>query len=362
MKPVKSTAFPSLRLLALVVALTCLPAMADEYNEVSQLVNAGKLAEALTRTEKYLGTQGKDTQMRFLKGVIQRDSGKTSEAIATFTKLTEDHPELPEPYNNLAVLYAGQNQFDKARAALEMAIRTNPSYATAHENLGDIYSKLASQAYNKALQLDTANQAVPPKLALIRKIFSTNASQAQRQVSAPSAAVTSTAPPAKVVSAAPTPVVMSPAVPLAVQASTPPVVIAPKTVTSAPSSKPVSPVTVATQASGQSHEVEAAVAKWAKAWSARDVKSYLASYGKDFEPPGSISRKNWEEERQVRITSKSSITVRVDNLNVRVNGNHATAKFRQSYKAGELAVSSVKSLDFAKVGEHWLIVKETVGN
>ena len=94
--------------------------------------------------------------------MIQRESGKPTDAIATFTKLTEDYPELPEPYNNLAVLYAGQSQFDKARAALEMAIRTNPSYATAHENLGDVYAKLASQAYNKALQLDAANAACRP--------------------------------------------------------------------------------------------------------------------------------------------------------------------------------------------------------
>ena len=71
------------------------------------------------------------------------------------------------------MLYANQNQLDKARTALEMAIRTNPSYATAHENLGDIYAKLASQAYNKALQLDAANAtSVKPKLALIRELFS----------------------------------------------------------------------------------------------------------------------------------------------------------------------------------------------
>ncbi len=95
-------------------------------------------------------------------------------AISTFTKLTEDYPELPEPYNNLAVLYAGQGQYDKARMALEMAIRTNPSYSTAHENIGDVYARLASQAYNKALQLDSSNMAVPPKLALIREVFKPN--------------------------------------------------------------------------------------------------------------------------------------------------------------------------------------------
>ncbi|MDB5856439.1 MAG: hypothetical protein JWQ76_128, partial [Ramlibacter sp.] len=149
-------------------------ARADEYSDVNQLLRSGKLAEALGKADQHLAAKPKDPQMRFMKGVIQTESGKTNDAIATFQKLTEDYPELPEPYNNLAVLYAGQAQFDKARAALEMAIRTNPSYATAHENLGDVYAKLASQAYSRALQLDAGNAQVQPKLALIRELFSTS--------------------------------------------------------------------------------------------------------------------------------------------------------------------------------------------
>ena len=153
------------------LACVAVPAHADDYGDVGQLMRSGKLAEAMVKADAYLVTNPRDPQMRFLKGVIQRDTGKPADAITTFTKLTEEYPELPEPYNNLAVLYAGQSQFDKARAALEMAIRTNPSYATAHENLGDVYAKLASQAYNRALQLDSANAGVPPKLALIRELF-----------------------------------------------------------------------------------------------------------------------------------------------------------------------------------------------
>src|SRR5438093_2806195 len=77
---------------------------------------------------------------------------------------------MPEPYNNLAVLYAGQGDYQKARKALETAIRTHPSYAVAHENLGDIYATLASQAYDKALQLDSGNAAARKKLALIKEL------------------------------------------------------------------------------------------------------------------------------------------------------------------------------------------------
>jgi tetratricopeptide (TPR) repeat protein len=146
-------------------------ARADEYGDVNQLLRNGKLQDALNKADQYLAGKPKDPQMRFLRGVVLTEAGRGNEAIAAFQKLTEDYPELPEPYNNLAVLYAGQAQFDKARAALEMAIRINPSYATAHENLGDVYAKLASQSYSRALQLDAGNTAVPPKLALIRELF-----------------------------------------------------------------------------------------------------------------------------------------------------------------------------------------------
>jgi Flp pilus assembly protein TadD/ketosteroid isomerase-like protein len=337
MKHVRSPILMPLRIVAVSAALLFSQAHADEYADVSQLVRAGKLQDALTKADVYLAAKPKDPQMRFLKGVIQRDSGKTPEAITTFTKLTEDFPELPEPYNNLAVLYAGQSQFDKARTALEMAIRTNPSYATAHENLGDVYAKLASQAYNKALQLDTGNTAVPPKLALIRELFSATGAKGVRP--SPVTPVAPTTP-----AATPTPV---PAVAPTHAASTP-------ISTPAPASPAV--------AGNATKDAEAAVRAWASAWSSKDVKGYLASYGKEFNPPGSMSRSAWEEERKQRIVGKSKISVGLENLNVVVNGNKATAKFRQDYKAGELAVSSRKTLELVKSSDRWHIVKESTGN
>ena len=201
-----------LRLMALSVAVAAAlsaplaMAQADDYAEVNRLMRAGQLSDALTKVDAYLSAKPKDPQMRFLKGVIQTEGGKPADAIATFSKLTEEFPELPEPYNNLAVLYAGQSQFDKARAALEMAIRTNPSYATAHENLGDVYAKLASQAYSKALQLDAGNAAVAPKLSLIRNLFGTDTKTARAPAPAPTAVAAATpAAPAAKPAAAPAP-------------------------------------------------------------------------------------------------------------------------------------------------------------
>lgn len=158
-------------MLLLAAAFCMSAAHADDYADVNRLINAGQLTQALTQADAYLAASPKDPQMRFLKGVAQTQAGKPEEAIALFTQITADYPELPEPYNNLAVLYARQGQLDKARAALEMAIRNNPAYAIAHENLGDVYAQLASQSYNRALKLDTGNPSVRPKLALMRQLL-----------------------------------------------------------------------------------------------------------------------------------------------------------------------------------------------
>lgn len=158
------------RLAAVTALLGGSMAHADDYSDVMQLLRIQKTADAITRADKYLATAPRDPQMRFLKAVALSESGKPAEAIALFTQLTQEYPELPEPYNNLAVLYASQNQLDKARIALEMAVRNNPSYATAHENLGDIYVRLANQAYTKALQLDPNGATAKPKLALLREL------------------------------------------------------------------------------------------------------------------------------------------------------------------------------------------------
>lgn len=343
MKQFSSAIFTTLRLLALAAACISLNAHADEYDAVSQLLRTGKFTEALSKADSYLVTKPRDPQMRFLKGVIQRNLGKHAEAITTFTKLTEDHPELPEPYNNLAVLYAGQNQFDKARAALEMAIRTNPSYATAHENLGDVYARLASEAYNKALQLEGANPAVQPKLALIRELFKPNS---KGQPAGVTAAATTPA-------AAAAPVAAAPLMAAPVVAATSPAVAA--STSAAPASK-------AALGDSAVKEAEAAVLAWAKAWAAKDMSAYLGAYGKEFTPSGNQARKAWEEERRNRIVGKSSISVKLENLNVTVNGTKAVAKFRQNYKADSLAVSSRKTLELLKTGERWLIVRESTGN
>jgi Flp pilus assembly protein TadD len=168
----KHAAFSRLSIaFALLFSLWASVAHANDYDEVNLLLRQGKSAEALAKADTYIAGKPRDPQMRFLRGVILTEQNKQADAITAFTQLTQDFPELSEPYNNLAALYASQSKFDQARAALEQAIKLNPNYATAHENLGDVYARLAAQEYVRAQQFASTNGSVAPKLSLIRQIF-----------------------------------------------------------------------------------------------------------------------------------------------------------------------------------------------
>lgn len=340
-----------LRALLAVVSLgIAISASAADHATVNQLLRSGKLPEAMAAADQFLGTRPRDLQMRFLRGVILAESGRNADAIAVFVKLIEEYPDLPEPYNNLAVLYAAQGQHDKARGVLEAAIRTNPSYATAHANLGDVYARLASQAYSKALQLDASQTDVQPKLALIKELFAPAAGKPAPQVAAAST-LAAPAPPR------PTSPPVSSATPPAPPAPAPAAAAAPQ---SAASSRGAA-AAVAVTDNTSTREIEAAVNEWAAAWSARNIQAYLNAYGKDFAPPGKMTRKAWEDERRSRILGKSRISVKLSGLTVAVDGPKALAKFKQAYSADKLSVSSRKVLELVKSGNRWVIVRESTG-
>ncbi len=407
-----------------IVASLCLfaPAYADEIADVGKLAKAGKVVEALSKANEYLAKHPADPQMRFMKGVLLTEQNKSEEAIAVFTKLTEDYKDLPEPYNNLAVLYAASGQYDKARIALEKAIRTNPSYMTAYENLGDVYGKMASQAYDKALALGANNTPAKSRLTLLRSFSSTTGAkgngpelipappapaaapapapqvaQAGRPVAPPlisqipadsgkntmltripALSVTPPAPapakpaPAPVPVPTPAPAAAKPAVPVPLPVPVPaktepakpaPVVAKPEPVKVEPP-KPAKPE-APKPAKPDTTERDAVLAQvngWAKAWAAQNVDSYLGYYGRDFEPPKGMTHKQWAEERRSRIEGKGRIRVEISSPEVVVTGNTAKVTFRQTYESDRLTARSRKVLVLTKNGGKWQIKQESSGS
>ena len=336
------------------LAATTFAAPADDFSEASKLFKAGQYEPALARVNKAIAAKPKDPEARFLKGLILTEQGNSKEAVDVFLKLTQDYPALPEPYNNLAVIYASQGEYEKARIALERSIHTHPSYATAYENLGDVYARLASQAYDKALQIDSKNKGAQGKLALARELVGGTPRSAPQEVAA--AAVkqaASVGPPSEL----PPPQAAKPQPPAPTQIASASQGTAPQAATTVKT--PARPAS-GNNAAGVEGEVRKALDGWVQAWSRKDADAYLARYAKDFVPPKGQSRAQWERTRRERISAPKSISVSVSSVQVASsNGVRATATFRQHYRSDVFTGSSRKTLVFVKDGEQWLIKQES---
>ena len=316
--------------LILCAALFGTPALAagDESAEISRLLQAGQLADAMKRVDAGLAQKPNDARLRFSKGIILAQQNKATDAIAVLLKLTEDFPDLPEPYNNLAVLYAANGQYESARIALDKAIANNPGYGMAHENLGDVYAELASQAYEKAARID-GSAGAKAKVAAIRN-------NVQNAAPGIVAKQTSTQTGKTVVAAADT--------------SVAPAVKSPSVKTAADTAR-----------SADQDAVLAAVNAWAGAWSARDVKAYLDFYSADFLVPRGMTRDKWTAERTDRITGKQRISVKVESPKVMVDGDRATVHFRQEFSSDKLKSTDQKTLTLIRRDGAWRIREEKVG-
>jgi len=320
---------------------------------IQSLIEKGRYPDAISLADQDLVSTPKDPQTRFLKGIALTELDRSEEAIAVFKQLTEDYPELPEPYNNLAVLYAQQKQFDKAKSALEMAIRTHPSYATAHENLGDVYARLAKQAYDKALQIDSANVAAQSKLALIRQLMTVSNPAGKALVAAAAAPAVSPMPAA---TPRPTP---APAPVAPPEPAPEPVVVA----TPAPTPAPAQTTAQPAAAPQDTQAIERTVLAWAQAWASKDVPAYLSHYAPDFDPPGGKSIARWKTERQQRVGDKpGEISVDIQDLSIDITGKtSASAVFRQEYRSSTFDGSTFKTLELVLEKGQWLIKRELIG-
>lgn len=338
--------------LSLGAAVFSATAHAQTLPEIKKLVSQGQVKEALNQSTAYIAKYPKDPQGRFTHGLILADLGRIPEAIEVFSKITTDFPELPEPYNNLAVLYAQQKQYDKARSALEMAIRTHPSYATAHENLGDIYAKLASQAYGKALQLDSSNTATQTKLAMITELMGTGA---KPKTSPPPAKLAEAKPQPETANSAAKPTTAQPPAPM-VEAKS-----APKSEPLAEPKEPKRTDPSITKANEATKGVKDAINGWANAWSDQNTKSYLGHYASNFILPAGTNRKEWEAERKKRIEAPKSISVSAQILDIKVENDSATVVIRQNYKSSSLQSSTKKTLRLTRTpANKWLITEERI--
>ena len=273
-------------------------------DEAQALMAQGQFDQALARLDKHLSSAPQDAEARFTRGLVLVRLNRNDDAAKAFVDLTRDYPQLPEPYNNLAVIYAQQGEYDKAREALEAALATHPSYPVAHENLGDIYAALSAAAYSRALTLDQNNASVKAKLALVNQLDRLADSGVTVSARAP--------------------------VPVETSGTAP-----------------------------DENGITLVVQNWAAAWSAKDVDKYLAFYAAEFAPEGGTSRQAWEAQRRSRIAKPKEIRVAVSDLKISpLASGRVQVTFQQDYQSDTLSNRSTKVLELAQAKGQWQIRRE----
>ena len=298
-------------------------ALGDELQDVKSLLHKGKLVDALSQANKLLEKRPADPSIQFVKGLILSEQKKTSEAINVFAKLTQEHPDFPEPYNNLAVLFALDGQYAKAQLALETALKVNPKYTTAQENLGDVFLQSALQAYVDAAKSDGGSVGLRAKLRSVRGTLGMAPNEvvgdkrgtggARRAESAPPSATGEVA--------------------------------------STAGAKPI-------DSQMERELVLKVVDQWVKAWTRKDISAYFATYAPDFRPAHGQTREQWQKNRRLRINKKDQIDIQVVSPSVTVEDRTAVVNFQQVYMAGKISSNARKSLTLKNDSGTWKIFQE----
>ena len=317
--------------------LLTVPAYAATALEQAQtLIKSGKNEQALGMITSVLEKEPQHIEARFMQGILLTRLNRIEEAEQAFIRLTQDKPELPEPYNNLAVIYAAQGKFEEARHALTQAINTHPSYATAHENLGDIYAKMASRAYNQALELDVDNLNIREKLLLINELFPVQ--QSGRTSVAMNEDTT-----VKPVTGTTPPVTGSTAIE-AVKKDVIPEKVEPE------------PDTTDDDAN---QKILTRIDEWAQAWSAQDIDAYLGFYSSEFTPTKNMTLSSWKAQRRKRLVKPSFIRVSYESPQIKlINPGLARVTFSQSYQSDNYSDRVKKALILRLEDGDWNIVEE----
>ena len=286
---------------------------------INKLIEDKNYEQAQIEINALLKSDSDNPQLLFINGVLLSENNKVNEAIKVFESLTKTHPNLPEPYNNLAVLYAQQGDFPKAKHALEQSIKTHPSYATAHINLGDLYTRMASESYNQALQIDGSNKSAKTKLSLIKKLF--NFQPIRKNIEITKKASNES---------------------------------------EAPKIQELDSKNIIENTSNNISltEIESFIDGWKTSWEQQNFESYINCYSLKFKNNNGQNFEQWKIYRKPRVTNKEKIEIKLTNIKITEINNGFEVSFIQEYKSGNIDSRTSKKLIIETVDNQIKIINE----
>ncbi len=375
------TIFTTICLVTLNISLISSMALAQNADVVANFLQNGQFQEALN-TISTQPNNNKDPLLRFQKGVALSGLMRNDEAITEFSSLIKEFPQLSEPYNNLAVLYSAKGDFIKAKTALESAIKIQPNYPTAYENLGDIYSKIAMQYYQKAVSLDTNsnaqnkmtnlklvinpgsampmpipaplynnrdnyNNTAPILVAPIAKGKHKNKNTSTNEVTFTDG-TEKTRPKQKTIKLDKTPTAKIDKIE--------------KPLPIVPTVKVIQPIDISKPSNNpeiDKSEISQVVKQWSSNWSNKNIDGYLAHYAESFSPNDGKNKEEWAKARKTRILDKNSIKISFEAMDINITSNStARVNFKQIYESDKFKDTSNKTLEMIKVNGQWKIKRE----
>lgn len=135
---------------------------------------------------------------------------------------------------------------------------------------------------------------------------------------------------------------------------------APQVSPTAPKAVPFLPAAPSSSSDANYGELRQTLQNWRAAWVKRDVDYYLGFYAPGFVPPIGESQDNWKEKRKAALSRAADISLEIADLTVtQSNATNATMVFKQTYSAVNYRDVVTKTLQWMKVGERWLIVRES---
>jgi Flp pilus assembly protein TadD len=146
-----------------------------ERDAIRRLLAGGEPTQALERADRALAADPRDVSVAFLRGVALMDLGRDAEALAHFERVSQEHPQLPDPLNNVALLRARAGRLEAAREALEAALRNEPGHRTARANLGLVHLMLAAQAWEQLASSGPLDPALARRLEAVRLLLAEGA-------------------------------------------------------------------------------------------------------------------------------------------------------------------------------------------
>ncbi|EAR60418.1 tetratricopeptide repeat protein [Neptuniibacter caesariensis] len=363
-------------------------ASTPEIEHILRLSHEGQHREALASVNTLLSHQPKMASAQLTKGIVLSNMGDKTEAKRIFKDLTVAFPDRPEAFNNLAVIYSEEGNYPKAIETLQQAFQTHPSYAQVHTNLKELYATLASQAYNKALDLGSASSG--PDLAMINQA-PTNAS-----IESPQLVVASNTEPmresnpvtTKPISVESTAIKEEVAV---VEVSSPTIVVETQKETSETAEVdttqqaaqavkvqladtetentlkeptittpvPEESVSADIQEISAEEAIKQHLLSWSKAWSAKDYQGYIDSYTAEYRPNAKLTHSQWTAQRQARLSKPKFIKVSLNDIKVKLlRDNLAEAKFEQRYQSDTYKDAVRKRIMLIKTDDEWKISLE----